>query len=154
MAKARSVRERFDEKCFVEPNTGCWLWTANCVRGYGRIKVEGRSRQAHRISWELNVGAIPEGMNVLHRCDTPPCVNPGHLFLGTAMDNIHDMIGKGRARIRGEQSGRAKLTKAQVAEIRTRLKAGETQVSVAADLGVVPQTITHIHLGSTWEAVA
>ncbi len=79
--------------------TGCYLWTGKKNKnGYGRIKVNGKEQAAHRVSYAIANGAIPDGMCVLHRCDTPACVNPEHLFAGTVIDNLRDMHAKGRAR--------------------------------------------------------
>ena len=93
-------RETFDERLYthLQFENDCWLWTgAVNEHGYGRLTL-GRTykRYAHRASWESSFGAIPEGLNVLHRCDTPRCINPAHLFLGTRADNVHDMDSKGR----------------------------------------------------------
>jgi hypothetical protein len=77
---------------------GCWLWTLGTnSRGYGQFCSGGRSRLAHRAAWEVANGAIPSGMYVCHHCDTPACVNPAHLFLGTASDNARDREAKGRS---------------------------------------------------------
>lgn len=76
----------------------CWLWTGNkSTKGYGQFSAERRSIRAHRFSWELHGGMIPEGLKVLHKCDNPPCVRFDHLFLGTTKDNTQDMLAKGRA---------------------------------------------------------
>lgn len=85
----------------VKKTRGCWLWTGAKTRGnYGElVHVVNRKQtgwRAHRLSWVLNKGEIPDGLQVLHRCDNPPCVNPEHLFLGTQHDNITDMWLKGR----------------------------------------------------------
>lgn len=82
---------------YVEKTDGCWLWTGRKNRdGYGYVSIDSKPVGAHRIAYSLNVGAIPDGLFVLHRCDTPPCVNPSHLFLGTNTDNMRDASGKGR----------------------------------------------------------
>lgn len=89
---------RVAERYIPEPNTGCWLWTGGIDRkGYGMSsrKLYGEA-SAHRLLWSIHRGPIPDGLNVLHRCDTPPCVNPDHLFLGTHKDNATDRDRKGR----------------------------------------------------------
>lgn len=79
---------------------GCLIWTGRIDQhGYGRICVDGREMGAHRASWVLTKGPIPSGLHALHRCDTPPCINPDHLFLGTPADNVADMIRKQRHRL-------------------------------------------------------
>lgn len=88
-----------------EPNTGCWLWLRGTDSdGYGEIKYEGRPWRAHRLSWTAYRGPIPHGLQVLHRCDTPSCCNPDHLFLGTNNDNHLDKIRKGR-QATGDRNG-------------------------------------------------
>lgn len=81
----------------VDDSGDCWLWTANRTPlGYGRFSFNGEPQKAHRVAWILTHGEIPQGLNVLHRCDNPPCVRTTHLFIGTIMDNCHDMMRKGR----------------------------------------------------------
>jgi hypothetical protein len=94
----RSVAERFFAKVVQSAGDECWHWTAFCDRrGYGQFSTRDMpSARAHRVSWVIHHGQIPDGMCVLHRCDNPPCVNPAHLFLGTLRDNVHDMMTKGR----------------------------------------------------------
>lgn len=84
---------------------GCWLWTAyRDMRGYGTIKINGKGKRAHRVSWEIHFGVIPLGMCVCHRCDNPSCVRLDHLFLGTSAENTADSVAKGR-QARGDRSG-------------------------------------------------
>ena len=87
-----SFESRFWKR--VEKSDDCWIWTgARNEKGYGNVWP---SRKAHRVSWEMRYGEIPDGLFVLHECDNPPCVCPDHLFLGTNRDNIIDAIRKGR----------------------------------------------------------
>lgn len=100
----------------------CWTWTGIIEQtGYGSIKSKGLKLRAHRVSYELLVGDIPEGLCILHRCDNRTCVNPKHLFVGTNIDNVDDMIAKKRHGI-GERNGRAILTEEDVQWIRKNYK--------------------------------
>ncbi|KKN16791.1 hypothetical protein LCGC14_0972530, partial [marine sediment metagenome] len=81
----------------VKKTNSCWMWVATLHAGYGYVGLNGKDYSAHRISWEIHFGKIPEGMLVLHKCDNPPCVNPKHLWIGTRKQNTQDMIKKGRA---------------------------------------------------------
>lgn len=113
----KTLQERFDEK--VDKSGECWVWTGGKVRGYGRIKANGKARIAHRLSYEMHVGEIRQGLQVLHECDNPSCVNPKHLFQGTQKDNVEDMYNKGRENPpQGVKNGRVKLSEAEVLEIR------------------------------------
>lgn len=115
-APAGAVPVRFMQYVYMEPMSGCWLWTGSIAQhGYGVFGIKGHSQRAHRVSWAMHRGKIPDGLYVCHRCDVPSCVNPAHLFLGTQRDNIHDCIKKGRARHAG---GR------RTGEIRSHCEAG------------------------------
>ncbi len=95
----RNPRDRFFEK--IEKTSSCWIWKGGKnEKGYGTFFVQSYKAcvKAHRFSYEILIGKIPSGMCVLHRCDTPSCVNPDHLFIGTQQDNLADMRAKGRAR--------------------------------------------------------
>lgn len=158
-AKWSAARARLEALSIPEPNTGCWLWLGYVHKGYGRTHSCCGERAAHRASFRLFVGPIPDGVLVLHRCDTPPCINPTHLFLGTTADNVADKIAKGRARYtgniapqRGSMNANAKLTPSQVAEIRRTYtgKYGE-QSEMARRYGVGATSIIRVVRGETWQ---
>lgn len=104
--------------------TRCWEWLGALVSdGYGCIYIHNKRNGAHRFSWELHNGEIPDGLWVLHKCDNPKCVNPSHLFVGNRQQNVDDMMNKGRLEApKGEKNGFSSLTPDQVLEIRTKFK--------------------------------
>lgn len=133
----------------------CWLWTGHTNHaGYGTLGIDGGPDQfAHRLSYELHVGPIPEGMRVCHTCDNPPCVNPAHLFPGTNADNMEDKVRKGR-QMRGSRQHFAKLTEETVVEIRRRYAAGGImQKDLAAEYGVSRGTMSQLLSGQLWKHV-
>jgi hypothetical protein len=151
----RHFDDIFEEKYTPEPNTGCWLWHGRTDKkdGYGVMTIrngkEVKVRRAHRLAWERAFGEIPEGMSVLHKCDTPPCVNPEHLFLGTQLDNMRDRKAKGRfIGKRGETNPHAKLTWDDVAAIR-----GSTELHrvLSARYNVSGSVISNIQTGKVWK---
>jgi hypothetical protein len=127
---------------------GCWLYSSSTNRGYAHVSLFGRAIYAHRASWILAHGEIPPGMQVCHRCDVRHCVNPDHLWLGTAAENIADRDAKGRHRpVNGERHGSVKLTDAQIAELRARASAGEQQRSLATAYGIAESYVSRIVRG-------
>lgn len=114
--------------------------------GYGRLSVNGVQQYAHRASYELHRGKIPRGMNALHKCDIPTCINPDHLFLGTHGDNVADKVAKGR-QPHGSKVGNSKLTDAEVIAIRaSSIGVNET----ARRMGLSPMTISLVRNRKTW----
>ena len=152
--RARPLSERFWEKVAVGDESDCWLWTAFRNRkGYGMIGSGAGHILAHRASWEIHHGPVPPGGVVCHRCDTPPCVNPSHLFVGTQRDNIADMVAKGRQRgdhRPGSACPTATLTESQAAEVKRRALAGEKQRALAAEFSIKQATVSNIKTGRTW----
>ena len=147
----------------------CWLWTGTTKPdGYGKISGDRRGRQrtlrAHRVSWELHRGPIPDDAYVLHRCDDPRCVNPAHLFLGSPADNARDMVAKGRslrgdrcpARAHperlphGERHKWAKLTAAVVLAARDLRRRGHSYRAIADELGLRYGTVYQVVTGRKW----
>ena len=141
---------RFDAKWTPEPFSGCHLWFGgNNPAGYGRFAIKKIMHHAHRVSWMLHRGEIPQGMCVCHSCDTPSCVNPDHLFLGTYKDNERDKRNKGR-QIVGEKHYAHKLTEDDVRNIREDLR---TQTVIAAEYGVRQCLISAIKRRKTWRHI-
>jgi hypothetical protein len=149
--KEMSLEERFRAGLAPQdPVTGCIEWTGTRVtKGYGLITQDGKPIGTHRLAWELKHGPIPEGMKVCHHCDNPACCNTDHHFLGTNADNMADRNAKGR-QAKGERSGGAKLTEADVLEIRRRLAAGESQLEISKAFGITRQHVGYIKSGKTW----
>jgi hypothetical protein len=152
-----------------KPN-GCWIWTGYIMStGYGALCLQGRRGiGAHRFSWTLHNGSIPDGLCVLHRCDIRPCVRPDHLFLGSKGDNYHDSAQKGRNSVglrhgrytspertsRGSSHYLAKLTESQVAEMRARhgLEAASC-AALAREYGIHRSTAWGIITRKRWQHV-
>ena len=144
------------------PEAGCWLWTGSLSKsGYGHFTVAGRhTRRAHRVSYAAFKGEIPEGMLVCHRCDTPSCINPDHLFLGTPKENICDAARKGRLKPppssgrlqpgRGNSPIANKLTPDDVRVIRALKGCGLTMTEIGRRFGVSRTAISSIWNGRCW----
>ena len=162
--KPKPVGDRFWPK--VERTDGCWLWRgATTLRGYGTLGVGSmrdgtrRHAMAHRVSYEIHFGPIPDGLFVCHSCDNPPCVNPAHLFLGTPAQNTADMHAKGRGvvpvspAVSGEQVSTAKLTTAQAIEIRQLYDAGGGLRGIAGKFGISRAQVCNIGRRKAWRSL-
>lgn len=143
----------------TEPSgSGCRLWRGFKNRyGYGVTSYLGKPRLAHRLLFQLITESGLDGLDVCHTCDTPACVARAHLFAGTARDNIHDAMRKGRIvnppKMSGESHLNAKLTGAQVMVIRSRRKAGEGLRSLAEDYNTTKENISAICRRRTWRTI-
>lgn len=148
-SRAIPLEQRFWKH--IQKTEYCWLWAGSKdKKGYGRINRNGSPILAHRLSWEIHFGLIPDGLSVLHRCDNPPCCNPEHLFLGDQLENMQDCSRKDRT-TRGERSASGKLTTAEVTEIRSKYAAEYiSQNQLAEEFGVSPATISEIIRGVIW----
>jgi hypothetical protein len=152
---------RFEDRFWakVAKKNECWEWIGASRNGrYGSIWFNGKIKDAHRVSWILHFGSIPDGMFVLHKCDNGKCVRPDHLFLGTQGDNARDMHVKGRWKApdrRGEKSGRFKLTWDAVRQIRRiRMEVGLTHQRLAIEFGVSASHIGQIVRNLYWKEQA
>lgn len=138
---SKRVIKNFEDKIFKH-ESGCWIWTAaKCgSEGYGAFGFRGRGGfRAHRVSWIVYRGEIPDGMNVCHKCDNPPCVNPDHLFLGSKHTNMQDAGKKGRL-----QSG---LNESQVLGIVDMVNGGKSKKETAAVFGIKLHLVQKIMSG-------
>ena len=139
------------------PMDGCLIWTGGLFEnGYGAFTTGKRphrkTERAHRVAYTLFIGEIPSGMCVCHRCDRPACVNPAHLFVGTNAENTADMMSKRRQAF-GARNGRAKLTDADIKEIRACLAEGDSQSHLAKRFDVTPVLIGLIARRLNWRHV-
>lgn len=153
------IKEFINLRTVPEPNTGCWLWTHSERLGYGRFWIKSVCIAAHRASYEAYKGKITNGLWVLHKCDTPSCVNPDHLFLGTSSDNQKDSYQKGRSRSSkqfGELNTQSKLTAKIVNKIRSEYKKDSRygrQKELAQKYKIARSTINQIIKGYRWTCI-
>lgn len=138
------------ERAIPEPNSGCWLWTGAANRlGYGHLSVNGKMWNAAPLMWSIVNGAISDKMFVCHKCDTPPCINPDHLFLGSHDDNMADQVSKGRSP-KGERNPQAKLTEADVRFIRSSYYSNN---ALGKALGVSSKTVWSVRNYKRWAGI-
>ncbi len=149
------VVERFWPK--VDRSGGldaCWTWLAGTKDGYGWFAMPDGPDRAHRVSWMLEKGPIPDGLFVLHHCDVRPCVNTRHLYLGRNAENAHDREERGGGHDRcGERNGRSKLTLESAEEIRRiHRDEGVGAHRLARQFGLAKSTVNSVLWGHTWRA--
>ncbi len=144
---------RLERHSIPEPNTGCYIFTGYVNEdGYGRFRLNDSIELAHRASYMIHIGPIPEGMQVCHSCDMPSCVNPGHFFLGSQIDNIADMVSKKRQRgVKGVKHPSAKLNPSKAFEIRWYDAIGTRHKDIAAMYGVTRPLISAICRNEIWQ---
>lgn len=123
------------------------------THNYGQIRINDKMGLAHRVSYELFIGEIPENMYVCHTCDIRYCVNPAHLFIGTHNDNMQDMVKKGRG-AKGEKVGVSVYNEETIKKISHLLKTTKkSQDQIAKETGISQSTISNIKLGRTWRHI-
>jgi len=144
----------FWQKAIANPDNGCMEWHGSMFQdGYGSVFLDGRNQYAHRVAYELTYGPIPNGKLVCHKCNNRRCCNPKHLYAGTQTDNVRDCIMANRRHdCIGVLDGNAKLTDAQVTDIRTLYRPRKvTQDYLAAKFGVSRSTVGYIIRGEHWK---
>lgn len=142
------------EKNVIKNENGCWGWKGHVSKqGYGKTFYK-KAISINRASWIIHFGEIPEGILVCHYCDNPICSRPNHLFLGNHLQNIHDMMEKGRKKkILGSQVGTSRLKEDEIVEIKKMLKLGIKQKEIAQQFGVNKGTISAINMKKSWSHI-
>ena len=148
------IIQRFHARTKLNEDNGCIEWNAGKSSGYGVFRYQNKAYLAHRFSYEINKGLIPDGMFICHKCDNRLCINIDHLFIGTNEDNMKDMASKGRGRSRpGETHYLATITDETVLEIRRLVSEGRLNKDIAAELNTTANIVSAIKNGRTWRHV-
>ena len=155
MPRTNKTRQQlFDEKVYPDPISGCWLWGGGInAGGYGIFNAGNKCVLAHRFAWQAQRGEIPDGMAICHKCDVPSCVNVGHLWLGTNVDNNLDRDQKGRSRggsMQGENHPQARITSEAVIDIRSKRLSRQ---EYAVKYGLAYKTIWEIDRHKKWKHI-
>ncbi len=154
MCKRHSSPHYCSDKCrFLAKvdKKDCWEWTSQVTNGgYGKYSFKGTTVLAHRYAYETFIGKIPKGLQVCHTCDNRRCVNPKHLWFGTAKDNAQDSVRKGR-KASGERNGSAKLKEKEIHEIRKMHKKGCSQTEIAKKYSCTQALISKIVNNKLWK---
>jgi hypothetical protein len=144
--------ERFWSKVDRRGDDECWPWIGGFgTRGYGQINVDGKNVGAHRIAYLLTTGESIAGFVIRHRCDNPPCCNPGHLHRGSQQDNVADAVRR-RRHAHGETCGRAKLTAVQARALLVAPSRADA-LALCASFGVSAATADDIRAGRSWKSL-
>ncbi len=155
--KATPVENRFWPNVDKRGPDECWNWTASrqgTNAMYGVVFMNGRKVGAHRVSWILNNGEIPEGLEVCHKCDNPLCCNPAHLWLGTHQQNMHDRTAKKRNNSpTGSRNFNCRLKESDIPKILHLKKQGVSDINIGNKFGVSGPTINGIVKGWRWKQV-
>lgn len=151
--KRVDIKTRIHNLTFYSPD-GCWIWLGYLnTRGYGLVKFNGLACLAHRVNYELFKGNIPDGMQACHHCDNRACINPDHIFIGTALDNAKDMVRKGRSPNNlGEKNPNAIVTGDQVIEIRA-LKGKKTYKEIGNMYGISRHYAWNLANRKSWKHI-
>lgn len=150
MPKGASLSEKLDAFSTPVTESGCLLWERKLnSAGYGVVCHQGKWLLAHRVSWEIANGPIPEGLYVLHKCDTPACLRPEHLYIGSQKENIADCINRGRF-ARGEDNSKAGLTNRDVLDIR---ESEDCIKDIADKYGLHKRTVYAIRSKESWRHI-
>lgn len=154
------LKMRLFAKLDMPDENACWEWTGGrTIKGYGSMMIDAPNNArtvCHRIAYVLRYGNIPDGLNVLHRCDNPPCCNPAHLFVGTQLENMRDMVAKNRQAhfgggIRaGSKNSAAVYSEDQAIEAVRLSKLGLKATEIAAALNVSRQFVDKVRTGRLW----
>jgi hypothetical protein len=150
-----TLAQRFQSQISTDNSRGCWEWTGKAFRnGYGCFYVAGKYCLAHRVAYALTFGEVDPSVVVCHRCDNPPCVNPDHLFAGSARDNVQDKCSKGRQfRAIGSKCGNAKLAEWQVMDMRRERDTGALYRDLALKYGISMKQVSKIITREQWAHV-